>query len=222
MRYSAIVRVVKLTNSLGTLFTGNVIVNLTLSNSPTGAPSDPIVGILHKKVKINGGKSAPFGVIIIRSLPANLTGTLYLIAKLTDATGATNVIATGSIKAAAPFIDLAALQVTTAPKARLGKKLAPVVTLMQNGNILFAKSVPAELFLSLNGSLTGAIDLGPAAGHVVLQPGRKGVLHLTATIPSSVPANSYHVIAKLDPNNTLHDTNPGNNIVSSMKTVIVS
>ena len=48
------------------------------------------------------------------------------------------------------------------------------------------------------------------------------MLHLTATIPSSVPANVYHVIAKIDPNNTLQDTNAGNNVLPSVKTAIVS
>ena len=201
----------------------HVIIKLTLSTSPTGATGDPNVGLLSKNVKIKAGKTKAFGAVTIKTLPAGLTGTLYFIAKLTDKTGATNVIALpGSITAAAAFTDLAALSVATAPTAHIGKKLAAAVTLMQNGNIPFANSVPAELFLSVDGTMNGAIDLGPVAGHVSLHPGRKGVLHLTTTIPSSVPASFYHVIAKIDPGNTLSDTNPGNNVVSSLKTVIVS
>ena len=165
-------------NSLATLFTGNVTVNVTLATSPTGATNDPIVAtISKKKLKIKENKTVPFGAVTIKTLPA-LTGTLFFIAKLTDSNGATNVIPfPGSITAAAPFIDLAALAVTPAPKVHLGKKLTAAVTLVQNGNIPISGGVLVELFLSLDSThLTNAlIDLRPERrSHLSLQPGKKG------------------------------------------------
>ena len=43
----------------------------------------------------------------------------------------------------------------------------------------------------------------------------------TAETGPQAKANSYHMLAKIDPNNTLLATDPGNNIKSSVKTVII-
>jgi hypothetical protein len=213
----------RLMNAAAATATGRVTVNVTLSVTAGGTPTDPVVATLARTVNVRAHKAAPFGVTFIRSLPAGLTGTLHVLVKVTDASGAGNLVSAGTIVVAAPFTDLAAVSVVAPPRARLGKKLTSILTIAEHGNVLFSGSVPVELFLSITvpSPGPGAIDLGPGGGHLLVSPNRKGVLRLTATIPGTVSPGSYFVIAKLDPTDTPGDTNAGNNRVASLKKVVI-
>lgn len=214
---------VKLTNTSSAAVSGPVSVSVVLSTSPNGTTSDTLVGKFTKTVKLKGGKSLSLGAATIKSLPAGTTGAIYVLVKLTDANGATNLTSVGSVVAAAPVQAVAAASVTAPAAARPGRNLAAAVTLVQNGNIAFADTIPVELFLSTVNTLgSGAISLGFVAGSVSIQPQKKGTLHLTVAIPSSVSAGQYFVIADIDPNDVLGVTMPGSAVLASLKKVAIS
>jgi hypothetical protein len=215
--------VVTLVNAGSTPFSGTVTVNLILSTDAAGTSGGPVVGTLSKKVKLSATRVGALGVVLIKSLPAGTIGTFHLVAQLTDNAGGTTATGTtATLSIAAPRIDLAAISVKPPPLARIGKRLQAVLTLLQAGNIPIAGNVPVQLFLSTSQTVdAGSIDLGTVAGHASILAGRKGVLRLTATIPSSVTAGQYFVIASVDPQNTLGDSNTGNNVVASAKMIAV-
>ncbi len=214
---------VKVTNNGTTAESENVTVNVALSSIPSGTPEDPVTGTITKAVQLKPHQTKSFGSVMIKSLPAGLNGSENVLLKLSDATGAANLATAGTIAVGPAASDLAALSVTAPSKGSLGKKLAATVAVMQDGNIPVNTTVPAELFLSTTSTIgSGAIDLGPASGHLAVQPGKKGTLHLATTIPSTVAAGSYFLVVQLDPANTLADVNLANNVAASVKMIGVS
>ena len=206
-------------NTVGGLDT----VSIVLSGSPKSRQRALSLGTFMKSVTIKGNKKGAFGTATIKSLPAGLSGTYFVVALLTDASMDTGIKSLGTINIAAPFTDLAAVSLAIPPKVRWGKTLAVTLGLAQHGNIPFGGGVPVELFLSASRTLAaGAIDLGLVTKGTSIKPGKKGMLHLSATIASSTAPGKYFVIASIDPANTLNDTNEGNNIISSVKMVTIS
>ncbi len=214
---------VKLTNNGASAVMELVTVNVTLSFSAEGAPQDPVVGTISKTVKLKSHQTAAFGSVLIKSLPPGLNGPEHLVFKLTDPTGAANLASAGTISVGPASNDLAALSVAAPSKGSLGKKLTATVAVMQDGNIPLNATVPSELFLSTTSTIgSGAIDLGPASGHLAVQPGKKGVLHLGTTIPSTVPSGSYFLLVQLDPADTLADVNFADNVGASGRMINVT
>ena len=146
---------IRLTDTGAGTASGRVTVNIALSSTANGTPTDPLVGTFARKVNVKAHKIVPFGVVTIRSVPAGRTGTLHVLVKLTDATGAVNLVSAGTIVVAAPFTDLAAASIVAPPRARLGKKMASTLAIIQHGNIPFSGSVPVELFLSTTRAALG-------------------------------------------------------------------
>jgi hypothetical protein len=213
---------VKVTNSSDGALTQALSVRVALSTVAGGTDADFTAGQLSRTLAIIAHQTSTLGSATIASIPANLSGKVFVLLKLTDATGAQRVVSIGSLNVAAPNTDLAAVSVTPPAKAVRTKRFVATVGVLSHGNILFNHAVPTEFFLSSSGSSDNAIDLGPSSGHLSLQPGKKGTLRLNVTIPSSVAAGSYFVIAKIDPANTLGDSDPTNNTITSGRKLVVS
>jgi hypothetical protein len=92
---------VKLTNSDVNLANETVTVQLFLSPTAGETGSNPAVATLRKKVKIKSNKSAGFGTLTIKNIPPDLSGTLHVVAQLTDQNGAVDTADAGQITVAA-------------------------------------------------------------------------------------------------------------------------
>ncbi len=214
---------VKVTNDGASAVTELVTVNVTLASSADGTPQDPVVGTISKTVKLKSHQTAAFGSVVINSLPAGLNGIEHLIFKLTDPSGATNLASAGTISVGPASNDLAAISIAAPTKASVGKKLLTTVGVRQIGNIPFIGSLPIEIFLSTDGMLdSGAVDLGSSSGHFSIQPGKRGIEHLSFTLPSNVATGSYFLIAELNPADTLGDSNALNNFITSSQLTSLS
>lgn len=213
---------IKVLNSSDAALTQGLTVRIALSTQPGGTDADFSPGKVSRMLTIKAHQTASFGSANIGSIPSNLSGKVFVLLKLTDATGAERVVSIGSLNTAAPNTDLAAISVTPPAKAKRTKRFVTTIGVLNRGNVLFSHTAPVEYFLSGSGSIQDATDLGPGSGRLSLQPNKKGTLRLNVTIPSTVAAGSYFFIAKLDPANTLGDSDQINNIITSGRKTAVS
>ncbi len=213
---------VKITNNGATAVTEAVTVSVALSSSASGTPQDPVVGTISKTVKLKAHQTAAFGSVLIKSLPAGLNGTEHLVFKLTDPSGA-NLLPAARSPSARRLTTWRRSRLPLHRRGALERNSPQQLPSCRTGIFPFNATLPAELFLSTTPTIgAGAIDLGAAGGHLSIQPGKKGTIHLSSTIPSSVTAGSYFLIVQLDPANTLADVNLANNFASSLKMISVS
>lgn len=214
---------VHVTNSESNTISGEIAIKLELSSDATGATAGPTVASITRKIRLRAGKSASFP-LIVRSLPAGTTGSLFLVAEVTDPSGNTAAGASASaINVETPTVDITGAFVHVPATAKAGHNVTVSLAISEDGNVPVSAALPVELFASADGVLdTNSIDLGTLSRHVSIQPGRKTLLLLREMLPASLPPNSYMLFATLDPNNTLNDANLSNNTFASATTMNVT
>jgi cyclophilin family peptidyl-prolyl cis-trans isomerase len=210
-KISPINTTVKITNNGSSLVSGAIHVDLSLSTDNSGDTPGTSVAGANRNVKLKPGQSTTVP-ITVKSIPSSVTGTEFLLATVTDpgANTATGV-SSGAISLQPPFVDLSgSFGKLTALKA--GHNSTITIDVMQNGNIPVNSSLPIDIIASASGTVGAAdnIDLGTVAKHVSIKPGKKVVVQLTEAIPAGF-TGTHFLIAVIDPNNTLNDTNLTNN-----------
>ncbi|HEY2587421.1 MAG TPA: hypothetical protein VGI81_16875 [Tepidisphaeraceae bacterium] len=195
MRTPTLARVT-LTNSGSSVASGSTTVTLFLSTSPTLDSSATPVTAVTRKLRIPAGRSTSLAVPL-KAIPAGMTnGSYYLLARVTDASGATNSAATsGTVSVATPFVALdASLATPTANVLKTGTTL-----LLQNaGNI--SETTTIDYTVGFSSDAQGQMDVGSQlpqhfAGRVTLRPGATVRLHVTgwSKIVSGLAAGQYYL-----------------------------
>jgi len=218
-KIAPITQTVRITNTSTGTINESVTVNLLLSNDPSGASGGTSVASVMRKVILKAGAFSNVPVTF-HSLPANTTGTLYLLPEVTEPSGATGFSASsGTISAAAPFIDLAGSVFHVPATVKAGRKGVVTLSLVNNGNIVATGNLSIDLQASPNGTLgaAGSIDLGAVTRHVSIQPGRQLVLQFVETFPTT--GGPYFIVANLDTANVFNDSNLSNNVFASATAV---
>jgi hypothetical protein len=151
-------------------------------------------------LKADGHAALAFSV---KSLPATLpTGTYYLLAELTDAAGATNLVASAqTVQVSAPFVQPAAAVAAAAPHTiPLNKSGSVLVTVTNLGNVA---STTGQLILTL--STDGATPLAGATLATLnhgfsIAPHKSKRFRLAFKITAAIPAGSYFPFVEMSLN----------------------
>jgi hypothetical protein len=209
-----ITQIVRVTNNSTATFTGNLTLSLLLSTDPTGASGGTPVASVIRRTSLKAAKfmNVP---LTIRSLPADAVGNLYILSQVTDPSGNISISASATtISAAAPFVDLQPIGIHVPASAKAGRKGLLSVTLINNGNTAAGGNLSIDLQASSSGAIDGtSIDLGTIIRHVLIQPGRKLTLELSA--PFAAPAGTYFIIANADPADSFNESTLSNNLLAS-------
>jgi subtilase family serine protease len=147
---------------------------------------------------------------------ATASGTYYLLAKadvdgLLSETQETNNLSARSLQIGS---DLIVSAVTVAAKVPIGVGFAVTDTTLNQGGGTAAASA-TKFYLSTNATLD-ASDVLLAGIHAVpaLSGGTGHSANTTVTIPSTVPAGSYYILAKADADNAVGETQETNNVTA--------
>jgi len=219
-KISAFSQTVRVTNTTSSPISGEIMVSLLVSNNSSGnSGGTSIASVMHKVTKLKPGKFVNVSVTV-RSLPGGLVGSLYILPVVTDPSGDTAFSASaGTISVAAPFIDLQPLIVHAPASYKAGKALHVTVTLINNGNVAASGPLAIDLQASTDGAIDStSIDLGTITRpHVVIKPGKKLVVTLIETFPST--GGPYFIVADVDPNDTFDESTVANNVLASVTAV---
>ncbi len=202
----------------GSNITGNVMVSLLLSPDATGASGGVAITPVARSVNIKPGKAVSIP-LTITSLPAGVTGPVFLIPFITDPNGHTAFAASaGSLTIDSPTLDFTPTLITV-PNVKPGQPLQAKITVVNQGNTAFRGNLPIDLQASASGVIDlSSIDLGIASPTVSLLPGKK--VTLTISKPFTVPAGSYFIIADVDPDDALGESVLANNALSTRIKII--
>lgn len=190
------VAMVTLTNSGSSASSGSTTVTLYLSTSPTLDSTATPVAAVTRKLRVPAGRSVAVPVRL-GSIPAGMTnGSYYLLARVTDASGAINSAASsGTVNIALPFVALAASLAT--PGANV-LKTGTTLLLKNAGNI--SETTTIDYTVGFSSDAQGRIDVGSQMpqhrpGRVTLRPGATLRLHVSgwSKIVSSVAAGQYYL-----------------------------
>ena len=145
---------------------------------------------------------------IFHSIPADLTGRLYVIADVSDASGNAAVASSATTLYSQPAsVDLIGSFPATLRPVRNGRATLITLTITQAGNVPASGLLGIDLLLSASGALdSNSIDLGTVDRRINVQPGRRTLIQLSKAIPKGLSGN-YTVIANLsDPGNVFNDS----------------
>lgn len=190
------VATVTITNGGSTVSSGTTTVTIYLSTNSTLDSSAVPVASATRKLRIAAGKAAVVQVPL-RSLPSGMAnGSYYLLARVTDPTGATNAAASSATtNVSLPFVALAASLL--APKANV-LKTGDSLLIKNAGNI--PETTTLDYTLGFTTDAQGTMDAGSAlpehlAGRVTLRAGGTSRIHVAgwSKIASSVAAGQYYL-----------------------------
>ena len=103
-----------------------------------------------------------------------------------------------------------------------GAKLASVsFTIMNAGNEQASTPSAVKFLDSTDGTLHNAIALTTAPLHLNLPAGATRMYRVKLSLPASLPAGTYTLLALLDPANALDDPNAASNFIVSANTFVV-
>jgi hypothetical protein len=212
-------------NSVQSLVTGSVVVELLLSSSTTDGPAATAIATATKRLKLkqNAAKAVKLKA---SQVPAGLAaGTYHVLARITAPDQAVSVVDSGkTVTVAAPFVNLAATLASPPAGLTIGKKAKLAVKLTNTGNVVAGGSVPVTFFLSADqtkdaGDPAFAVGLKPAK--VKLKPnGGSKAFKFAPLVPQATPGD-YFLIGVIDAS-ALSDTDPADNTAVSTTKVTVS
>lgn len=202
-------------------FSGSATVNLQLVPIGTFGSSFSTIATLTKKLTLKTGRAQKFPVVI-RSLPSGLAGSYYLIAQLTDSTGAVSIGTVAQpLTIVPPTIDLSGSFGSVPRAGKAGRKAIVTFKVTNSGTITANATLPVDIISSNTGSLDDtAVSIDDFTRHVVIAPGKTIVMRASLTLPNA--AGAYYLIVELDPQNTLNDVNLSNNVFTSATTIAIS
>jgi hypothetical protein len=203
---------------------GTFTIQLFASSAPTVATGETPFQSFPEKLKLAQGKAKSEHLKFL--FPSSLTdGNYYLVANVDtgavrDLNLANNVSAsTTSVLIAAPFVRLAGSGLT-APTFNGAKPASVSFTLMNDGNEPATATSAVQFFASTNGALTGAISLATVPLRLSLKPNAAKAFKVKLSLPSSLPAGTYMLLALLDPANVFKDPNAATNFIVSGNTFV--
>lgn len=202
-------------------FSGTATVNIQLVPVQGFSSGASTITTVTRKLTLKAGRALKVA-LSIRSLPSGLEGSYYMMANLTDSTGAVSTAAAVQpITIIPPTIDLSGAFITVPRTGKVGRKAIVAFKITNSGSVTASGTLPTEIFASTTGSLdASAVNLGTFSRHIAIGPGKTIRMQAAVTLPSSAAA--YFLIAELDPQNTLNDVNLSNNNFVSSTTISIS
>ena len=140
---------------------------------------------------------------------------------ITDPNPANNVAASDQpITVAAPFTDLSGQLGPILASVTRGKKSTITLDVMNGGNITAAGPISIAVLARPAGAADATTDteLKTFAVRLNVKPGATRRLRLRYTVPTTLPAGDYQVVAQIDSANQLPESDETNNTVVSTGT----
>jgi uncharacterized delta-60 repeat protein len=207
---------VKITESGTNAASGTVTIQLFAS--PDGfvdAGLTPFASFPERIINLRQNQSRTFPLRY--ALPAS-AGTFFVVANvdtgsLAELNANNNAAASSTaVQVASPFVDLAGSGLTSVGTPAAGKFTTISFTVTNNGNIL-AHSVPVQVLASPDGTVVIGSPLAQPTLLLNLPPGVSRKYHMTFRVPTTLAANTYVLVAVLDPGNTLSDPTQADNVI---------
>jgi uncharacterized delta-60 repeat protein len=138
------------------------------------------------------------------SLPSG-AGTYFLVVNVDTGslpeldTNNNSVFSSSAVTVAAPFVDLAGTGLTSTGTPAVGKFTTVTFTVVNNGNIL-ARSIPVQVLASTDGNVANGTQISEPTLSLNLPAGITRKYRLTFKVPATLAANTYVLVAVLDPN----------------------
>jgi hypothetical protein len=127
-------------------------------------------------------------------------------------------VSSSAVDIAARFIDISGSNLTLSP-FKTGKSAQVSFNIINNGNVPANGVISVQYSASVDKILSDATTLMTVPGlSLNLKNGSTKPAHQKLTIPTSLPAGKYYLLALLDPTNTLGDTDMSNNLLISSGT----
>lgn len=218
-RIAPIAQVLSFTAS--SAFSGTATVNIQAVPVNGFATTSSTVTTVTKALNLKAGRTLKVP-LAIRSLPAGLNGSYYLIANLSDSTGGVSTAAAVQpITVVPPTVDLSGAFVTVPRTGKVGRRAIVGFKITNSGSITASGTLPVEIFASTTGSPDAlAVSVANFSRQVAIGSGKTIRMQAVVTLPSS--AAVYYMVGELDPQNTLSDVNLSNNIFASATTISLS
>lgn len=193
---------------------------LALSTSTTGTSSDIPLASITRNLKMKANKSLKLP-LNAKAVGANVpAGTYHVLVTVTDATGSTATVDTGStLTVAAPTIDLSGAFGNLSTTVKLGKKGKAQLLITNNGNVLAKGKLTLQLSLSTDQTLANGTVVATASPAIHILPGKTA--KVTLAFPAGT-AGSFYLLAQLDPANAFGDLNLSNNLVVTSAQITVA
>ena len=191
---------VTVTNNSAAMKVDFITVSMLISPSPDGTGGSVVASFkTHAKLKPHQSLKVP---LMVKSLPAGLTGTLYLVGQVVDVTGVLNVAAAAhTISVGPPTTDLSATVAKIPASAKAGEPASVTINVSQLGNIPITGTLPVQFYLSTDTTLDSAdINLGLLLARISLKPGKPSKITLFPKIPAGT-SGAFHPDCRIDPQN---------------------
>jgi hypothetical protein len=181
-----------------------------------------VVELPNQKLKLAPGKSKVFK-LKPAAFPAVADGDYRLLA-VVDAGGAlaeriesNNAAAlAGTVRIAAPFVDLGITQPVLTGRLAAGKKATLLVTATNGGNQVAKGVQQVRVRLTTNPADPAATSRTVDTSlKLNLKPGMTRALHAKLALPADLPAGTYFVVVELLPGAPWTDPNAANDVATS-------
>jgi hypothetical protein len=211
---------VQLRNAGGAAVDGEYDVALFASADAWLDPEDPQVGTVRRRVRVapNGVRRLP----VLFTVPGSVAGGNYHLLAQADA-GRTlaetrefdNVGASAApLFMGPPVVDLSGtFAMNPAVVTRRGaRSVVATLSVLNAGNIPTAGPVTISLLASADGMIDAAdVSLGNQTRAMRIRPGGRRLLRLRVALPSSLPAGTYRLAARIDPAGAVPESDENNN-----------
>lgn len=185
---------VLLQNSGSSVYSGSTHVTLYLSQSQTlDSTATPVSGVV-RTLRVPAHKSVSL-VVRLGAVPSVANGSYYLLAQVTDSSGATNSVATSqTVQVAAPFVALAAS--LGAPPVNV-LKTGMTLAVENSGNI--TDSGVLDYTIGFSSDAQGAAGVGTSyqskTARVAIGAGKTVKVHVTgwSKLISGLSAGQYYL-----------------------------
>jgi uncharacterized delta-60 repeat protein len=208
---------VKITNSGVDLANGSV--SIQLYASPDGQLDVGLTPFKTYPERVNLKPAHGSSFLLHYALPAT-AGNFYVVANVVPVSASLSELNTNNndsasqspVQVAPPFVDLSGSALTSIATPAAGKFTTIDFTVANNGNIL-AKPAPVQILASPDGTVASGTQIAEPKVVFNLAPSTTRKYHLTFRVPTTLPANTYVLVAVLDPGNSLNDPNLADNIL---------
>ena len=206
---------VKVTDSGGSAASGAVTLQLYASSD--GQLDAGLAPFASTPEKLNLRTSQSKTFPLHYTLP-NATGAYFILATINPGhvhslnPNSVPAISSSAVAVAPPFVDLAGANIPSSLAIFAGKPATMSFAVANNGNIE-PHSVPVEVLASPDGTAGNGTEIAEPTLLLNLAVGATRTYKLTIVIPTTLAANTYVLVAVLDPADTLNDPNLANHLI---------
>lgn len=221
---------VQLTNPTASPISGPQTITVAALFDTGSSFSSATVGQVKANLTLAAGASKSFVVPIKMKGADGAAGVYSLVPSATNKSGQSSYeIApaagvSGTVTVDPAFVDLSASLTTLSPKtnqALPGKSVGASLEIFNNGNTVADGTITTIIDASPNENGTFPIFSDTLLQHVDIAPGKHEIFHITRTVPTGSIPKTYYLVADVDTQDSLNESNLANNTAVDPNALIV-